>query len=97
MPDITMCRDRDCPIRMDCYRFRAIPDRLTQSWFIESPRKPGAARCTYFNVLMPGDRLIKPSPAPEVPAASPSRAVAGLSGPGRVELAGRAKKPGSGA
>lgn len=26
MPDISMCRNLDCPIRDLCYRYRAIPD-----------------------------------------------------------------------
>ena len=26
MADITMCCNRDCPIRNKCYRYRAVPD-----------------------------------------------------------------------
>ncbi len=36
MPDISMCTNSTCLIRMDCYRFRAIPC-MYQSYSIFNP------------------------------------------------------------
>lgn len=27
MPDITMCENKDCPLKQSCYRYTAIPSR----------------------------------------------------------------------
>ena len=32
MPDISMCKNKDCPKRKDCYRFTAKPDEFAQSY-----------------------------------------------------------------
>lgn len=37
MPDITMCRGKDCPKKDSCYRFTAKPNEWRQSYFLESP------------------------------------------------------------
>lgn len=34
MPDITMCVNADCPIREFCYRYRAKPDDIHQSFAV---------------------------------------------------------------
>jgi len=39
MPDITMCEDKECPLRNECYRYRAIPNEFRQYYFCESPRQ----------------------------------------------------------
>lgn len=36
MPDITMCKDQDCPKKDNCYRFTATPDEL-QIYYVNSP------------------------------------------------------------
>ena len=43
MPDITMCRTRDCPKKECCYRYKAKPDEVWQSWsdFTEPCREHG--------------------------------------------------------
>lgn len=46
MPDITMCRDKECPKREDCYRFKAKPD-MFQSYFRKTPRQE-TGWCSYF-------------------------------------------------
>lgn len=46
MPDILMCLDKQCPSRKRCYRYRAIPTPLRQSYFSETPRK--GLDCSYF-------------------------------------------------
>jgi hypothetical protein len=45
MPDLSMCRDRGCPSRVGCVRYRAEP-WVRQSYF--DPPRMGAARCTYY-------------------------------------------------
>ena len=32
MPDISMCANKDCQIRMECYRYTAEPHPFRQSW-----------------------------------------------------------------
>jgi hypothetical protein len=39
MPDITMCKGRDCPLKNNCYRYTATPDELAQSYFSGPPVK----------------------------------------------------------
>ena len=38
MPDITMCKDEECPSKEQCYRYRATPTPEHQSYFTKSPR-----------------------------------------------------------
>lgn len=38
MPDITMCKGTDCPLKKHCYRHMAKPSQL-QSWFVTPPVK----------------------------------------------------------
>jgi len=38
MPDITMCQDKECPMKNKCYRYTAVPS-MRQSYFAESPRE----------------------------------------------------------
>lgn len=45
MPDITMCKDHDCPKREDCYRYKAAPS-MFQSYFKGTPRR--GDWCSYF-------------------------------------------------
>jgi len=44
-PDITMCKDKDCPYKDKCYRFVSKPNSY-QSYFIDSPR--GEYQCEYL-------------------------------------------------
>jgi hypothetical protein len=37
MPDFTMCKGEDCPMRESCYRYKAEPNSM-QSYFVNSPR-----------------------------------------------------------
>lgn len=32
MPDISLCLNKDCPIKEQCYRFTAIPSNYHQSY-----------------------------------------------------------------
>lgn len=49
MPDITMCKGLECPMKRKCYRFLAKPDML-QSFFVDIPYEPKTNSCEY---LMP--------------------------------------------
>lgn len=40
MPDITMCRNDQCPMKMNCYRHQAIPNKW-QSYTYYSPDARG--------------------------------------------------------
>lgn len=39
MADITMCLDKECSRKLDCYRFTAPVSEILQSYFMDSPRK----------------------------------------------------------
>lgn len=45
MPDITMCKNEECPLHMGCYRFRATPS-CYQSYSMFSPDMEG--ECQYY-------------------------------------------------
>ena len=45
MPDITLCKGNDCPLKETCYRYKAKPCEY-QSYFMESPYKDGD--CSHY-------------------------------------------------
>ncbi len=55
MPDIAMCKGEGCPLKQQCYRYRAIPSDWRQSYFAEVPYIEG--KCEYFRQIEKGDRL----------------------------------------
>lgn len=70
MPDITMCNDETCPIRNECYRFRAIPSEHRQAYFVDSPRE--GDKCNEFTPIN-GRRYLMPVTSEESQAASLSQ------------------------
>lgn len=50
MVDIALCPGGKCPLKKDCYRYRAYPD-FVQSYFDSTPNKDKT--CKYF---MPFDK-----------------------------------------
>lgn len=46
MPDITMCRNKECISRESCYRFKAHPSDHQN--FGAFPLRPGEVKCSYF-------------------------------------------------
>lgn len=46
MADITMCNDRACPERGNCYRAQAPVNEYRQSYFMGSPRD--GSTCTHY-------------------------------------------------
>lgn len=49
MPDIAMCTGDGCPMKETCYRFKAEPDPLWQSWMFP-PLKPDGS-CDQYTKL----------------------------------------------
>ena len=48
MADITMCRDKDCPIKSKCWRYLAPANEYAQSIFAESPFDYEKLNCEHF-------------------------------------------------
>lgn len=48
MPDITMCPGTECPINENCYRFRARPSGMMQSWFTNVPWNKETKSCDHY-------------------------------------------------
>ncbi|GAA6203687.1 hypothetical protein [Thalassotalea sp. SU-HH00458] len=48
MPDIAMCRGESCPIRIGCYRYRAVPNLYRQSYFGRTPYDHQEKDCDRF-------------------------------------------------
>ena len=46
MADITMCKDKECPRKEQCYRFNARVNEFRQAYFSESTREWD--KCDYF-------------------------------------------------
>lgn len=47
MPDITMCKNEDCPSSYRCFRFLARPDKYMQTYGIFKP-KDDQVSCVMF-------------------------------------------------
>jgi hypothetical protein len=47
MPDISMCADDDCPSRLKCYRYVALPSDIRQD-YADFERQPNQQRCNYY-------------------------------------------------
>lgn len=46
--DITMCTGGDCPLKEQCYRFKAVPNKFRQSMFMTIPYDKEEEKCKYF-------------------------------------------------
>lgn len=46
MPDISMCESKDCTIKEECYRYKAIPNEFRQDYAEFKQDKDGS--CEYF-------------------------------------------------
>lgn len=49
MPDITMCKGGKCPLKEDCYRYKAKPSPYRQTYFAKPPYKED--KCEYFSEI----------------------------------------------
>ena len=47
MPDISMCKGNGCPIKENCYRYKAIPEQC-QSFFLQPPYDHEKKECMAF-------------------------------------------------
>lgn len=55
MPDIAMCFGGECPLKMKCYRYRAIPSEFRQAYFYDPPYE--GEKCEHFHEI--GDRRVR--------------------------------------
>lgn len=46
MPDISMCWNKECPKKLKCYRFTAIPNEFRQTFADFKPDEEGV--CDHF-------------------------------------------------
>ena len=53
---MSMCKNKDCKLKEDCYRFRAIPNQYRQSYANFKPDEEG--ECDHFVEIVKGDRII---------------------------------------
>lgn len=47
MPDISMCKNKTCPSRVHCYRYRAKPNKYLQAYGNFDPN--GKDRCDKYS------------------------------------------------
>lgn len=59
MPDISMCVNKDCPLRMKCYRYTAIPDKYWQSFSTFQPNAEGTCDSFWDNTGRTKNPLLK--------------------------------------
>lgn len=52
MPDITMCNSLKCTLRETCYRHKAIPKEMRQSYFANPPHD-GKGNCEHYVKIKP--------------------------------------------
>lgn len=64
MPDISMCNGIKCrsvcPLKDNCYRYRAVPCEFRQSYFMNAPftiNEDLTVTCDYFSKIREGDVL----------------------------------------
>lgn len=43
-----MCQGTDCPLKEQCYRFKAVPNKHRQSMFMPVPYDHEKKECKYF-------------------------------------------------
>jgi len=47
MPDISMCKGKDCPLKENCYRYTATPS-CYQTFFVNPPYNREKRECDYY-------------------------------------------------
>jgi hypothetical protein len=48
MPDITMCKPIRCQLKDTCYRYKADPNPIWQSYFVNEPYDKETKKCDYY-------------------------------------------------
>lgn len=48
MSDISICEGKDCPLKENCYRYKAVPNPYRQSFFANIPYDLKEKKCEYF-------------------------------------------------
>lgn len=48
MPDISMCKGGECPLKENCYRYLATPSEYLQSYLSNPPYNEEKKECEYY-------------------------------------------------
>ena len=56
MSDITICNNNECELKVNCYRYRAIPSDFMQSY--SNFNSENNKDCEYYEPLKEGDRIV---------------------------------------
>jgi len=48
MPDMSMCKGTNCPLKETCYRHTAIANEFRQSYFFDVPFDEEKEKCDYY-------------------------------------------------
>jgi len=48
MPDISMCKGGDCPLKEKCYRYKATPTDEWQTYLAEIPYNKETKECNLY-------------------------------------------------
>lgn len=51
MPDISMCEGGSCPLKEECYRYRAKPN-YHQTYLVDIPYDPVSGKCEAFSSIV---------------------------------------------
>jgi uncharacterized OB-fold protein len=58
MPDISMCEGKNCPIKENCYRHRAMPTPMRQAYFTTPPYDHATRTCGMFWQIEKGRKVV---------------------------------------
>jgi hypothetical protein len=58
MADITMCKEEACPLKMQCFRYRATPDLYWQAYYVKG-ELPAGEECRVKWLFETEDELKK--------------------------------------
>jgi hypothetical protein len=57
MPDLTLCNNQGCPLKDDCYRYRALPNPKHQSYTRFEWMDKEMPSCDQFMCIRPNDKV----------------------------------------
>jgi len=63
MPDFSMCRGGDCPLRDTCLRHCAVPHPHWQSYFLNVLYDKETESCNYYAEVSPDDLCYRSIPS----------------------------------
>jgi hypothetical protein len=54
MSDVTKCKGFKCPLKENCYRFKAVPNEYRQSYYMNPPYNKVKKDCQYIIPIITG-------------------------------------------